>query len=135
MRGKFRCAGAKSVSSSAETFVEEASSKASWLVQREVRGPGDLPQAMHRIEARYGIPYATLLALRYRKPRDILISVYVRICEAHRAECERQKRLIEHEAAIASARTWVGAVIDRTASVLDRAAIAVVSTDDEALRK
>lgn len=108
MRGKFRSAGAKSVSSSAETFVEEASSKAQWLVQREVRGPGDLPQAMRRIEARYGVPYATLLSLRYRKPRDILISVYVRICEAHRDECERQKRLIEHEAAISNARTWVG---------------------------
>lgn len=127
MRGKFRSAGAKSVSSSAETFVEEASSKAQWLVQREVRGPGDLPQAMRRIEARYGVPYATLLSLRYRKPRDILISVYVRICEAHRAECERQKRLIEHEAAVANARTWVGrAVVD--------AAQALVREDHEAVK-
>lgn len=104
----------------AEGFVEEASTKASWLVQREARGPGDLPQAMRRIEARYGIPYATLLSLRYRRPKDIWISVYVRICEAHRAECERQKRLIEHEAAIADARTWIGKSVLAEAQALDR---------------
>ena len=120
MREKFCVPEAKKMSSSAEIFVTEASQKAAWLVQREARGPGDLPNAMRRLEARYGIPYSTLVSLRYRKPRDILISVFVRICEAHRAECERQKRLIEHEAAVANARTWVGRSVVAEAEALDR---------------
>jgi len=128
MRRKFSRSETKNLSISAEIFVSEASTKASWLVQREARGPGDLPNAMRRLEARYGIPYSTLLCLRYRKPRDILISVYVRICEAHRAECERQKRLLEHEAAMSTARTRFGAAIDR-------AAAALVSTKDGAVTK
>lgn len=126
MCAKFLRFGAKNMSSSAEGFVDEASTKASWLVHREARGPGDLPNAMRRIEQRYGIPYSTLVSLRYRRPKDILISVYVRISEAHRAECERQKRLLDHEASISKARTRIG-------EAMDRAAAALGATKDETL--
>lgn len=134
MCAKFLRFGAKNMSSSAEGFVEEASAKASWLVQREARGPGDLPNAMKRLEARYGIPYSTLVSLRYRRPKDILISVYVRISEAHRAECERQKRLLEHEASVSRARTGLGTIIDRAADALDRVADEILPTKDGAVK-
>lgn len=126
--------GARKMSISENVFVEEASTKASWLVNRESRGPGDIPGAMRRIEQRYGISYATLMSLRYRRPKDILISTYVRISEAHRAECERQKRLMEHETTIADARTKLGRIIDRAADALDRRADALVSKDGEAVK-
>src|ERR1700722_8876728 len=107
-------------------FVEEAAEKASWLVRREARGPGDLENAMRRIESKYGLSYSTLWALRYRKPRDLLVSTFVRIIAAYDAEIERQKRLLDHEATVSKARTRFGEIIDRTADAL-------VSTSHESL--
>lgn len=99
------------MSNSAEIFVREASTKASWMVQRESRGPGDLPNAMRRLEQRYGISYHVLQSLRYRKPQDILASVYARICEAYEAERGRQLRLLEHECSIEDAKTRFGRAV------------------------
>lgn len=93
---------------SASFHVEDAAEKASWLVCRESRGPGDLPNAMRRISSRYGVPYRVLWALRYRRPADMLVSVYCRLCEAYEAECERQRKLLDHELSISQARTRLG---------------------------
>lgn len=90
------CKRAMSVS-----FVEEAAEKAKYLVHREWRGPGDINNAMRRVEQRYGVEYRALWSLRYRKPKDILMSVYVRITEAYDAEIGRQRRLLDHEFATA----------------------------------
>jgi hypothetical protein len=52
----------------------EAERAADWariLVQREARGPGDMPNAMDRLEHRYGLPSGLLWKLRYRRPKDI----------------------------------------------------------------
>lgn len=118
MRKKLLSASQRELAVSATNFVEEASTKASWLVRREVRGPGDLLPAMTRIESRYGIPYSVLWALRYRKPRDLLVSTYARIIAAYDAECERQRRLLEHEQSIKKATTVFGQAMDRTADRL-----------------
>jgi hypothetical protein len=77
--------------------VLQARNWANELVRREARGPGDTENAMHRLEARYGIPWRTFWQLRYRKPKDVFVSVYQRLGAAYQAECERQKRLLEHE--------------------------------------
>lgn len=87
----------------AETFVDEAAEKAKFLVNREWRGPGDVDNAMRRVEQRYGVSYAALWALRYRRPKDILMSVYTRITEAYNAELDRQRRLLDHEFAASKA--------------------------------
>lgn len=87
-------------------FVEEAAEKARWIIRFEARGPGDLENAMRRIEQRYGVPYGALWSLRYRPPPDILTSVYMRICEAHAAEVERQRKLIEQEAMFVHAKSF-----------------------------
>lgn len=115
MRKKLSRASQRELAVSATNFVEEASEKASWLVRREVRGPGDLLPAMTRIESRYGIPYSVLWALRYRKPRDLLVSTYARIIAAYDAECERQRRLLDHEQAVKKATTVFGEAMDRAA--------------------
>jgi hypothetical protein len=78
--------------------VVEAKNWATWLVQRETRGPGDLPNAMRRLESRYGIPPGVFKALRYKQPEDILHSVYVSIRSAYLAELERTERAARHEA-------------------------------------
>lgn len=46
---------------------------------------------------RYGIERHTFWALRYRKPQDILASIYLRLKSAYEAECGRQERLLRHE--------------------------------------
>lgn len=106
----------KQVSPSA--FVDDAATKARWLVQREVRGPGDLDNAMRRVEARYGVSFSTLWSLRYRRPKDIFTSAYIAILNAYEAECERQRKLLEHEQAITKAKTGVSAHLARAASAL-----------------
>lgn len=83
--------------------VETARSMASDLVQRESRGPGDLENAMRRLEAKYGIPYSMLWRLRYRPPADILCGVFRRITDAYRAQCERQITKLEHDIQVTKA--------------------------------
>lgn len=77
--------------------VAAARDMASALVQREARGPGDLDNAMRRIEQRYGVPYGLLWSLRYRPPKDIVAGAWQTLTNAYRAECERHARRLEHE--------------------------------------
>ena len=104
---------------SAVTFVDDARDKARWLVNRESRGPGDTRNAMERVSRRYGIPFSILWSLRYRQPNDLLVSAYFAILQAHEAECVRQTRLIEHERAGTTPRTWAGRALLRAAAALD----------------
>ncbi len=100
--------------------VIEAREWANTLVRRESRGPGDLENAMRRLEARYGIPWRTFWSLRYRPPEDILTNVYFRLLQAFQSECQRQKRLIEHELKIAEAAGLpVAHIAAETAALVD----------------
>jgi hypothetical protein len=97
-------------------FVEEAAEKASWLVRREMRGTGDLHNAMRRIETRFGIPYGALWSLRYRRPGDMLVSIYARICVAYEAEVEKQRNLLDANSQSQKqrpglARLWIARLI------------------------
>ncbi|MCA1298014.1 hypothetical protein [Stappia indica] len=83
--------------------VAAAREMASAIVQREIRGPGDLSNAMRRIEQRHGIPYGLLWGLRYRPPKDIMLGAYNALRRAYRTECARQARLLEHELKMAEA--------------------------------
>ena len=84
--------------------VEDAREWANELIRRESRGPGDMENAMHRLEARYGIPWRTFWAMRYRAPKDVFVSVYVQLKTAYQAECLRQERLLAHERTIAETK-------------------------------
>ena len=99
MCAKRLCIGAKMT-----IAVAHARDWASKLIQRESRGPGDIENAMRRLEARYGIPWRTFWALRYRPPTDIFVSVYERLGAAYLNECERQERILRHELEITKAK-------------------------------
>lgn len=43
------------------SYVQEATRKANWLIGRESRGPGDLPNALRRLEAKHGISAGALV--------------------------------------------------------------------------
>lgn len=84
--------------------LTEAQHWANAMVMREMRTPGDLLNAMHRLEARYGIPWRTFFNLRYRAPADVLVGVYRQLKIAYEEECRRQERLLAHERHITQAK-------------------------------
>lgn len=103
---------------SSVAIVEQASTMSKAIVNREVRGPGDLDNAMRRCETKYGIPYSTLWALRYRKPKDILTGVFLRLNEAYEAQRREQMRRLEHEKSITEIKGRIGAAFVRAADAL-----------------
>lgn len=113
-------------------FVDDACDMARALVRRESRGPGDTEFAMRRLEARYGLPYSTLWRLRYRRPKDILVSVFARLQAAYLAECDRQQRLLQNDRAITQAKTRIGVRLVGAPEALDREGAS--SVDDGAVR-
>lgn len=86
-----------------EAYVDLAAGWARKLVQHESHGPGDTNNALRRLSARYHISYSTLWALRYRKPKEMVVSVFTRIQAAYLAECQRQLKRLEHEIEITRA--------------------------------
>lgn len=88
-------------------YVDQAARWARFLTQVETRGPGDIENAWSRLERRYGVPSQTFWALRYRKPKQMLVSLYFGLKAAYEAECQRQLRRYQHELQIAA---QIGAV-------------------------
>src|SRR6185369_954370 len=81
-----------------EAVVDEAAFWAEALLQRSYRGPGDtIEAATYRAEQKYGVPAQTFWALRYRRPKDILASIYRTLEAAYEAECGRQEARLRHE--------------------------------------
>jgi hypothetical protein len=78
-------------------YVDQAAGWARALTLREARGPGDTENAWHRLEARYGIAWRILWALRYRRPQSLTAYTFNLIHSAYVAECERQARKLQHE--------------------------------------
>lgn len=119
MSEKIHCSGAKM------NTVASAQKWASDLVQRESRGPGDMENAMRRLESRYGIPWRTFWSLRYRPPTDLFVSVYQRLEAAYQAERHRQMRLLQHEIEITS-------IVAGPDAPAVRAGLALVDAEDGA---
>lgn len=111
---------------SAADFVDRARVWADALVWKECNGPGDLVEARHRVEARYGIPATLLRDLRYRPPKRIAAELYERLRIAYRNQCERELKRFEGELADASAQGR-----DETNSALVRQAVALARKDGE----
>jgi hypothetical protein len=81
----------------AALYVNEAQEWAKSLTRWEARGPGDLENAMRRLETRYGIDSNTLWSLRYRPPKRIFVDVYEQLRAAYQHERERQRKLLDNE--------------------------------------
>lgn len=87
-----------------EAYVAEARRWAGTLVEREYRGPGDtIEAAMWRAQQKWGIEHSTFWSLRYRPPREMFVSVYMRLRNAYEAACEYQTAQLRHELELAKA--------------------------------
>jgi hypothetical protein len=83
--------------------VEAATDYVRTMVQRESRGPGDIDNAMQRIETRYGLPFWSLWHLRKGKAKSIEVSLYARIHGAYFDMCRRQASNLLHEIEVEAA--------------------------------
>lgn len=85
----------------AEAVVDDAAKWADSLLARTYRGPGDtIEAATYRAEQKYGVPAQTFWALRYRRPNDLLASIYLKLKSAYEHECQRQEAKLLHELAL-----------------------------------
>lgn len=100
--------------------VEEAAGIAKWLTQREALGPGDMENAWHRLEVRYGLPWRLFWSLRYRKPRAIASHVYHHLQAVYQAERDRQMKLLRHDIEITKQIAGADSAAVRAAEALVR---------------
>lgn len=77
--------------------VEAATDYVRTMVQRESRGPGDIDNAMRRLEAKYGLPFWPLWHLRKGKAKTVEASLLARIRGAYLDMCQRQAANLLHE--------------------------------------
>lgn len=85
----------------ADAIVDDAARWAGGLLDRAYRGPGDtIEAATHRAEQKYGIPANIFWAMRYRRPKDVLASVYLKLKTAYEFECASQEARLRHELAL-----------------------------------
>ena len=111
MCAKILCKGTERM-----TAAADAQRLAKELVMRESRGPGDMENAMRRLESKYGIPWRVFWSLRYRPPTDVMTGIYRRLLAAYLAECERQERLLRHEIEITKIKAGPDAPAVRAAA-------------------
>lgn len=98
-----------------ETYVIEAQRWAAGLIDSEFRGPGDtIDAAMFRAEQKWGIERSTFWSLRYRPPRELFVSVYMRLRQAYETECARQEARLQHELMLTKAALGDAATTSRT---------------------
>lgn len=77
-------------------YVQQAASWAEDLLGWESRGPGDTDNAMRRLSRKTGVSYATYWKLRYRRPKDLGVSVFFKLQAAYEAVRQHQiKRLTD----------------------------------------
>ncbi len=82
----------------AEAYVEDAQRWADFLIKREFKGPGDtLDAAMARCERKYRVSRSVLWSLRYRRPKDMLVSVYMALQNAYQVELAKLDRKLKDE--------------------------------------
>ena len=77
--------------------VDAATEYVRTMVQRESRGPGDIDNAMRRLEAKYGLPFWTVWHLRKGKAKTVEASLLARIRGAYLDMCQRQASNLLHE--------------------------------------
>lgn len=82
----------------ADKLVDQAATWSTKLWEKAHAGMGDTQEAaMYRAAEKYRVDPGTFWALRYRRPKDILASIYFRLKAAYDAECGRQEAKLRHE--------------------------------------
>lgn len=81
-----------------DAYISQAQGWADFLVRQEFRGPGDtLEAAMARCERKHRVARSVLWSLRYRRPKDMFVSVYMALRGAYEAELARLDQRLEEE--------------------------------------
>lgn len=70
--------------------VAKATEYVRTMVHRESRGPGDIENALRRLEAKYGLPFWSIWHLRKGKAKTVEASLLARIEGAYLDMCKRQ---------------------------------------------
>lgn len=88
--------------------VDRAKSWSHELVMRESRGPGDYQNAMKRIGRKTGVGYNLLWSLRYRPPKDLPTSAFLRLWSAWEVIKGTQMRALDHDTSRTQAESGNG---------------------------
>jgi hypothetical protein len=83
--------------------AEAATDLVRTMVQRESRGPGDIDNAMRRLEARYGLPFWSIWHLRKGKAKTVEATLLGRIRAAYLDMCAKQASNLLHEIEVEAA--------------------------------
>lgn len=98
--------GPKKVSAAYRVDVHPVDQASEWtheMVMRDLRGPGDLENAMQRVGRRIGVGYRLLWNLRYRKPKDLPASAFLKIWTAWDEFQENQMKRLSDDVEAAQA--------------------------------
>ena len=106
-------------------FVAEAANWAARLTNEAERKTGKTDTALETVARQTGVNQSTLWRLRYRKPKDLAVSVYMKLKTAFEAAEQRQIERLQHEAEIARS------LGEANSSVLLRAADYLVASHQE----
>lgn len=82
-------------------LVAEAAGWAARLTDEAERKTGKTDTALETVARQTGVNQSTLWRLRYRKPKDLAVSVYMKLKTAFEAAEQRQTERLNHEATIA----------------------------------
>lgn len=85
-------------------LVDEAAKWAAKLTDDAERKTGKTDTALETVARQTGVNQSTLWRLRYRKPKDLAVSVYMKLKTACEAAEQRQTERLNHEATIARSR-------------------------------
>ena len=91
-------------------------------LQAEARGPGDLEEAMSRLEARTGVGYWTWWGLWHRRRKLVDMDLFQRVRGAYLAVCERQLANVQQTLTIEAAKGGGDDFSDLAAEAADLAA-------------
>lgn len=80
-----------------------ASSYVRRMVENETRGFGDTEAAMRRLEARFGLPFWSLVHLRRGGAKSVDADLFAKIRGAYLSYCEHKISALQHELAIEKA--------------------------------
>ena len=106
-------------------LVAEAANWAARLTNEAERKTGKTDTALETVARQTGVNQSTLWRLRYRKPKDLAVSVYMKLKTAFEAAEQRQIERLNHEAEIARS------LGEANSSVLLRAADYLVASHQE----
>lgn len=99
-------------------YVAEAAEWAARLTNEAERKTGKTDTALETVARQTGVNQSTLWRLRYRKPKDLAVSVYMKLKAAFEAAEKRQYERSQHEATIAgSLGTANSNVLSRTSQL------------------